>query len=250
MNEYQTDVPPPGLFIKEELEARGLAQRDLAYILGTTEQVVTRLLNGKYGISPEMAKALGQAFDVNPELFVNLQAAYDMAHASEPDPGVARRARLQNVYPIREMINRGWLENTDAALLEVQMARFLKAANSNEIPYIAHAAKKTDSGSDISPLQYAWLCRVLQIAEQMPTTAYSEGALRKSLPRLRALMSEPIEARHVPRMMALARGMRDAQLSACQFASTELIIFGLFCDMRSNMFCESTDRTDRLSTRK
>ncbi len=85
MTEYENDTPPPGHFIKEELEARGLAQRDLAYILGTTEQVVTRLLNGKYGVSPEMAKALGQAFDVSPELFINLQSAYDLANAKEPD---------------------------------------------------------------------------------------------------------------------------------------------------------------------
>src|SRR5438067_251050 len=101
MTEYQNDTPPPGHFIREELEARGLAQRDLAYILGTTEQVVTRLLNGKHGISPDMAKALGQAFDVNPELFINLQAAYDLANAKEPDESLVSRARWQNVFPVR-----------------------------------------------------------------------------------------------------------------------------------------------------
>jgi len=199
MTEYQTDIPTPGHFIKEELGARGLAQRDLAYILGTTEQVVTRLLNGKYGISPEMAKALGQAFDVNPELFINLQTAYDMAHAKEPDPGVARRARLQNIYPIREMINRGWLENTDAAMLEVQMARFFKVAN--EIPNIAHAAKKTNSGEEATPTQLAWLFRVRQIAEFIHCKPYSPHALQDGMHRLRALMIEPEEVRHVPRLL-------------------------------------------------
>ena len=93
---YTSDIPPPGHFIREELEARGWSQRDLAFILGTPEQAVNMIVSGKRGISPEMAKALGDAFGVHPDLFANLQKAYDMARAREPDPGVARRARLQS----------------------------------------------------------------------------------------------------------------------------------------------------------
>jgi HTH-type transcriptional regulator/antitoxin HigA len=197
MNDVLTNVPPPGQFIKEELDARGLAQRDLAYILGTNEQVITRLISGKYGISPEMAKALGKAFDVNPELFVNLQTAYDMARAPDPDPGVERRARLQNVYPVREMINRGWLKDTDATKIELQMALFFKVANANEVT-VAYAAKKTNSGEEATPAQIAWLYRVLQIADSIPAKPYSEKLLRAHLERLRALTTEPEEVRFVP----------------------------------------------------
>jgi len=39
-----------------------------------------------------MAKALGDAFDGNPEFFANLQESYEMATAKDPDPGVARWA--------------------------------------------------------------------------------------------------------------------------------------------------------------
>ena len=60
-------TPHPGEFIKEELEARGWSQRDLAFILGAPEQNVTLILTGKRGISPDMAKALGIAFDVPAE---------------------------------------------------------------------------------------------------------------------------------------------------------------------------------------
>ena len=103
-----TDVPHPGEFIRDEIEAREWSQRDLAYILGTPEQAVNMIISGKRGISPEMAKALGDAFDVSAEYFANLQKAYEMSNARAPDPGVARRAHLQNIYPIREMIRRGW----------------------------------------------------------------------------------------------------------------------------------------------
>lgn len=89
-----TDVPHPGLFIKEELDARGWSQRDLAYILGKPEQAVNMITSGKRGISPDMAKALGDAFKVHADLFANLQWAYNMSRARVPDPGVAKRARL------------------------------------------------------------------------------------------------------------------------------------------------------------
>src|SRR5215469_17449985 len=139
METFTGGVPVPGYFIREELEARGWSQRDLAFILGCPEPAVNMIISGKRGISPEMAKALGKAFDVPPEFFSNLQNAYDLAQAREPDPGVARRARLQDRYPVREMLKRGWLQETDAALLEIQMAKFLEVESVEEIPHLEHA---------------------------------------------------------------------------------------------------------------
>jgi len=134
---YTGSTPPAGYFIKEELDARGLSQSDLAYILGCPVQGVNLILSGKRGISPEMAKALGVAFDVPAAFFANLQMAFDLSQAREPDPGVARRARLQSVYPIREMIKRGWIEQTDdPGFLEIQMMRFFGVKDVEDIPHL------------------------------------------------------------------------------------------------------------------
>ena len=197
---YNEAIPHPGYFIREELEARDWTQRDLAFILGVPEQSVNQIILGKRGISSEMAKSLGDAFEVSPEFFANLQKAHDLARAREPDPSVKRRARLQSSYPVREMIKRGWLEETDAAMLELQMTRFFGAANYNEIPHIAHAAKKTRY-DEVPPSQLAWLFRVRQIAQSIPACPYSEKALRESLARMRYLTLDPEEIRHVPRIL-------------------------------------------------
>jgi HTH-type transcriptional regulator / antitoxin HigA len=71
-----TDIPHPGEFIREELDVRGWSQRDLAYILNIPEQAVNLIVSGKRGLSPDMAEALGRAFDVSAEYFANLQNAY------------------------------------------------------------------------------------------------------------------------------------------------------------------------------
>lgn len=74
-------VDHPGTFIKEELEARGWEQVDLAYILGVLPQALSTLLSGKAGITPDMAASLGAAFDMPPDFFANLQKMYDLHKA-------------------------------------------------------------------------------------------------------------------------------------------------------------------------
>lgn len=195
------DVPHPGEFVREEIEAREWSQRDLAYILGVPEQAINLIVSGKRGISPEMAKALGKAFDVSAAYFANLQQAYEMANARAPDPAVERRARLQNAYPVREMIKRGWLADTDIGLLEIQMMRFFHKNDLSDVPYLAHAAKKADY-NETSPVQIAWLFRVRQIAAEMPTVAYSETKLRALTADLSRYMKDPEEIRHIPRLLS------------------------------------------------
>lgn len=204
MSEYMSHtIEHPGTFIREEIEERGWSQRDLAYILGRPEQAINMILSGKRGISAEMAKALGEAFDVPSEFFLNLQRMYDLSCAREPDPGIAKRARFfQSSFPVREMVKRGWLEDTDPVLLETQMMRFFQVDNITDIPHIAHAARKTAQYYDsLPPDQLAWLFRVRQIAQSIEVPKYSEKRLLDAIPALKALMVAPEEVRHVPRIL-------------------------------------------------
>lgn len=195
------DVPHPGELIREEMEARGWSQRDLAFILGVPEQSVSPIMTGKRNVTPEMAKALGAAFDVSADYFANLQKAYEMSIAKAPDPSVERRARLQATYPIREMIKRGWLKETDIELLEVQVMRFFRKNTLDEVPCLAHAAKKADY-SETTPEQWAWLYRVNQIASEMVVAPYSAQKLREAVSDFQRLTFDPEEIRHVPRALA------------------------------------------------
>lgn len=194
-------IEPPGVLIKIELEERGWSQRDLAFILGQTEQQLNILLSGKRGITPDMARLLGDAFDVHPQFFLNLQAQYDLQNAKEPDPAVKTRAQLQALLPIREMIRRGWLQDGEASLLELQMNRFVEAANDREPSEIAFAAKKTHY-DETPPHQLAWVYRVRQLSRQMSVATFSCDALKNALPKLRSLLVDPESISAVPAILA------------------------------------------------
>jgi HTH-type transcriptional regulator/antitoxin HigA len=201
-NIMTNSVPHPGEYILEEIQARSWSQRDLSYILGCPEQSINVIISGKRGISPEMAKALGNAFDVPAEFFANLQKSFDLSRARDPDPGVSRRAKLQSIYPVREMIKRGWIEDAKPDMLEAQMARFFQVNSARDIPYIAHAAKKSSyEKKDIPPVQLAWLFRIKQIANSISAPKYSEKALREAISRLQNIMIAPEEISQVPQIL-------------------------------------------------
>jgi HTH-type transcriptional regulator/antitoxin HigA len=228
-------VMHPGFHIKEEMEERGWNQRDLAFILGVPEQAINMILGGKRGISADMAKALGAAFDVNPDLFANLQKDYDMAQAKQPKPGIALLGQLHVNYPVREMVNRGWLVKSDAQLLEQQLVRFFEVKAPSDIPYMDHAAKR----SDVTPAQLAWLFRVKQIAKSISAPKYSENALQRAVAEMERFTINPEDTRQVPKLMMEA-GVRYILVEKLPNSKIDGVCFWL--DNNSPVIGMSTQR--------
>jgi addiction module HigA family antidote len=56
-----------------------LSIKDAAAALGVTRTTLSELVNGKRGISPEMAVRLSKAFGGSPESWLTQQAHYDVA---------------------------------------------------------------------------------------------------------------------------------------------------------------------------
>lgn len=199
-------VDHPGTFIAEEIEARGWQQVDLAYILGMKPQQLNPLLTGKASITPDLAAQLGDAFDMPADFFANLQKMYDLNRVKPVDPGVRTRAQWASVYPVREMIRRGWIEETDPTLLDLQMLRFFGKSRIEDVPFIgtaqvdAHAAKKSSYGAP-TPVQFAWLRRVMKIAEMESAPLYSEERLRTSLPKIRSHLLDKDDLIHIPAIL-------------------------------------------------
>lgn len=59
--------------------------------LGVTRKALSELLNGRSGISPEMALRLGKAFGSSPETWLGLQMDHDLAQVQRK----ARKIRVR-----------------------------------------------------------------------------------------------------------------------------------------------------------
>ena len=76
--------PHPGEIIKEFcVEPLGLTVTKAAKSLGITRKTFSMLLNGKSGISPEMALRLSKVFGRTPEGWLRLQLQYDLWKAKQ-----------------------------------------------------------------------------------------------------------------------------------------------------------------------
>src|ERR1051325_9597136 len=93
-NKIPAEAFHPGEYIRDELEARGWTQQDLADILGKPLMSVNLVITGKRSVTPDMARSLGEAFGSGPELWINLEASYQLWKSKQPDPAIARRAEL------------------------------------------------------------------------------------------------------------------------------------------------------------
>jgi antitoxin HigA-1 len=92
--------PHPGRSVRDDcLDAFGLSVSEGARVLGVTRQTLNNLVNGRSGISPEMAIRLDKAFGGGAETWLRLQAAYDLARARQTESDIdvkpVARDRLQ-----------------------------------------------------------------------------------------------------------------------------------------------------------
>ncbi|MDK9719699.1 MAG: HigA family addiction module antitoxin [Rhodospirillales bacterium] len=69
----------PGQGLRLEMDARNLSANALALALRVPSGRITDILAGKRAITPETALRLGRYFGTGPELWLNLQSAYDLA---------------------------------------------------------------------------------------------------------------------------------------------------------------------------
>ena len=88
--------PHPGRCIRHDcLEPLGLSVTEAAKILGVTRQALNNVINGKSGISPEMAIRLTKAFGSTEETWLRIQLAYDLAAARKSESKI--KVRRQHI---------------------------------------------------------------------------------------------------------------------------------------------------------
>lgn len=86
--------PHPGIILLEDwIKPLNLSISEFALKLGTSRKNLSEIVNGKIGISPEMALKLSKALNTSAKLWLNVQLSYDLWQAKQ-------RVNLDNVEVI------------------------------------------------------------------------------------------------------------------------------------------------------
>src|SRR3972149_9397171 len=92
-----SDLPvPPGELLAEELEERGMSQKELAERTGRPEQSISEIIHGKKAITHDTALELEKVLGVSAAFWVSLEASFRLT-----------RARLRELAALDEQ--KAWL---------------------------------------------------------------------------------------------------------------------------------------------
>ena len=81
--------PHPGISVRLKcLEPFSLSVTEGAKVLGVSRTTRSRLINGQAGVSPDMAIRLSKAFGATPDIWIKMQAAYDLAQARQHEASI------------------------------------------------------------------------------------------------------------------------------------------------------------------
>ena len=83
--------PHPGDLVRDNLADLGLSVAEGAKGLGVTRQQLYNIINGKSGITPEMAVRLEKAFGGSADTWLRMQANYDLAQVRRHESDIAVR---------------------------------------------------------------------------------------------------------------------------------------------------------------
>jgi HTH-type transcriptional regulator/antitoxin HigA len=192
----------PGEILKEELEARGWTQKDLATVMGRPTQAISEIISAVKQITPQTALELADALGTTAEVWTNLEADYrlSLARARGTDDEIARRARMFSLAPINELLRRGWLAGADD--LAAELCQFLgmeSLADSPKAP--ARLRASLDRGPE-QPAIIAWMKRAEWLASKQQVGRYDAAGLEASLDSLARLSVDPSRAADVPALLA------------------------------------------------
>ena len=203
-----SDMPiPPGEVLAEEIEVRGMTQKELAARLGRPAQVVNEIIRAKKAITPDMAIGLGKVLDIDAQFWTNLESGYRMVLARRREEE-ALEANVQwlKEYPIGEMVKRGWIEaGKDRRSRLEALLRFLGVASAEPRVYqeavgfrVTEAARSRVSLGSLG----VWLRKGELEAQDLPTADYDKEAFGRSLVAIKGMMELPPE-QFVPAMRSL-----------------------------------------------
>ncbi|GBD95272.1 MAG TPA: addiction module antidote protein, HigA family [Nitrospirae bacterium] len=74
---------PGGIIKRQYIEPLSLTISELANTLGVSRKTLSKIVNERGSVTPDMALRLSKAFKTTPELWLNLQRNYDLWQASQ-----------------------------------------------------------------------------------------------------------------------------------------------------------------------
>ena len=186
---------PPGETIKEQLQDRGMNQKEFAKRMAMSEKHISKLVNGEVHLTQEMAMRLEMVLGVPARFWNNLEALYRedlervrMENAMDEDLEFVRK------FPYNEMMKNGWVPQTRKPKERVvNLRKFFEVVELDlvmEMDINRIACRRQSETEKADYALTAWAQEAKLCARKMDVAPIDIEGLRKALPRIRAMNLE------------------------------------------------------------
>lgn len=232
---------PPGATIREQLDDRGMSQKEFAVRMDMSEKHISRLIHGEVQLTPEVAVRLEMVLGIPARFWNNLEAIYrEKLIKAEAENAMDADEALAKQLPYSEMAKFGWVPETRVAKEKVIHLRKyfevveLSLLENSQITRIACRRLAMTEKSDFALL--AWVQEVKLEARHVMTAPIDIKGLIKMIPEFRQMTTlEPEEfctelktrlAEHGIALVFLPH-LKGSFLQGASFMDSNKIVVGL-----------------------
>ncbi len=232
---------PPGATIREQLDDRGMSQKEFAFRMDMSEKHISHLINGDVQLTPEVAMRLEMVLGVPARFWSNLEAIYrEKLIKVEAENTMDIEVELIKKLPYKEMAEFGWIPKTRDSHEKVFNTR--KYFEVTSLPLIEHqqvmgiACRRlaVTEKSDLALM--AWAQKAKLLARERNTAPINLRELRDAVPEVRSMtVKKPNE--FCPRLVELLAScgialvflphLKGSFLQGATFADGRKIVVGL-----------------------
>jgi HTH-type transcriptional regulator/antitoxin HigA len=182
----------PGATIRDQLEYRGMSQKEFAARMDMSEKHISHLINGKVELTSDVSLRLEYVLGIPSSYWMNLEAAYrEQLARVEAENDMDADEEIAKKIPYAKMAAFAWVPATRQVKEKVRYLRnFFEVAKLGLlenlcIPGVAYRANGTNATSDYALA--AWSQKARLEARKMNVSAINIALLQTKIPEIRAL---------------------------------------------------------------
>lgn len=183
---------PPGATIKEQLNSRGMSQKEFAVRMDMSEKHISKLINGDVQLTPDVAVRLEMVLGVPAKFWNNLEAIYrEKIVKAEAENAMDADVELAKQFPYNEMAKFGWVPETREAKEKIVYLRKyfevveLSLLGNEQITKIACRRLAITEKSDLALMAWAQEAKIK--ARDIETLPVNIKGLLAAIPDIRKM---------------------------------------------------------------
>lgn len=190
-NIVKTIATPPGATIKEQLDLRGITQKEFSQRMGMSEKHMSNLVNGRTELTSDVALRLESVLGIPARFWCNLEAIYreKLARVAAENEMEEDKAIVQQI-PYAKMAAKGWVPQTRILTEKVgYLRRFFEVARLDLItsnsPCAIYRQVSATARDDYTLV--AWTQKTRIDARSITTKQINLYELERKIPQIRTM---------------------------------------------------------------